>query len=132
MCIKKRREKDRYETTSRNEFQSFNVQDRIMELFIEADISAYDLALICDVSRSTVSRWLNSNSQMTVQSIQTFCNALDVSLSDFFKESHTSKTETEEAKKLRLSWKHLSDDEKLQVLDFIDFIISKHKRGDFP
>ena len=35
--------------------------------------------------------------------------------------------ESKDIKKLRLCWKHLSMDEKSQDLDFIDFIISRHK-----
>ena len=105
----------------------FDVQNRVLELFIDADITAYDLATICNVPRSTVSRWLNTNCQMTVQSVERFCKAMDISLSEFFSESTQLKNESEDIKKLRLCWKHLSKDEKSQVLDFIDFIISRHK-----
>ncbi len=104
---------------------SFDVHGRILELLSESNMTAYKLAKICNVPRSTVSRWINSEHCMTLKSIEILCNGLNISLSNFFRDKNIQEIIDFNDVKLKTSWNQLSEEKKATVLDFMEFIASK-------
>ncbi|MDR0286906.1 MAG: helix-turn-helix domain-containing protein [Clostridiales bacterium] len=61
------------------------VRERINEYLKERNITVNKLASLSDMTQSTLSNLMNSDTQKpTVFSIQKICSGLDVSLSEFF------------------------------------------------
>ena len=60
--------------------------ERVYALIEERDISLYQLARMSGVSYSTVKTTEKRGGQLTVDTIERICAALQISMSDFFSE----------------------------------------------
>jgi len=63
-----------------------NTIARVMELADERNISLFKLSQICEVSYSTLKNAEVRGSQLAVPTIERICNALGVTMSEFFSE----------------------------------------------
>lgn len=59
---------------------------RIKDLRIAKGVTQNNLAIMCDWDYQYLSRLESGNANMTIRTIIRICNALDVSLADFFRE----------------------------------------------
>ncbi len=58
---------------------------RIKNLIIDNNINANKLALTCGINRSNINRFLRGkNKSITIESITLICQALNMTLKDFF------------------------------------------------
>ena len=57
---------------------------RVKELAAERNLSLHGLARVCDVPYSTLKNTEQRNGQLTVDTIERICDALSISMSDFF------------------------------------------------
>ena len=60
--------------------------DRVNELANERDLTLYKLAMLCDVSYSTLKNTQIRGGQLTVDTIERICQGLGISMADFFTE----------------------------------------------
>lgn len=60
--------------------------DRVNELANERDLTLYKLAMLCDVSYSTLKNTQARGGQLTVDTIERICQGLGISMADFFTE----------------------------------------------
>ena len=63
-----------------------NTISRVQELADERGLTLCQLSKICDLSEATI-RTAKRGNQLSVDTIERICEALDISLSDFFAES---------------------------------------------
>ncbi len=63
-----------------------NTVERVYNLIEERDISLYQLARMSGVSYSTVKTTEKRGGQLTVDTIERICAALQITMSDFFSE----------------------------------------------
>ena len=63
-----------------------NTVERVYNLIEERDISLYQLARMSGVSYSTVKTTEKRGGQLTVDTIERICIALQITMSDFFSE----------------------------------------------
>lgn len=73
-------------TTSMNEYCTVItvVCSRIKELRIRKGMKVQDLAYLCDIERSNLSRIEAGKSNLTIKTLCKICNALECSVSDLF------------------------------------------------
>lgn len=69
-----------------------NTVERVYDLIEERDISLYQLARMSGVSYSTVKTTEKRGGQLTVDTIERICVALQITMSEFFSEEpkHTA------------------------------------------
>ena len=95
----------------------FDVQKRIRDLMDASGISSYKLARACDVSSSTVTRWLSPDAKLTTESVQKIANAFDLTVAQFFNEEFVDRRGDGPSKRLRVLWKTLTEGERNYLVD---------------
>ena len=68
------------------EVLDMKTMDRVNELASERDLTLYKLAMLCDVSYSTLKNTQARGGQLTVDTIERICQGLGISMADFFTE----------------------------------------------
>lgn len=63
-----------------------NTIDRVKELVDERDLTFYKLAMLCDISYSTLKNTQARNGQLTVDTIERICRGLGITMAEFFTE----------------------------------------------
>jgi DNA-binding Xre family transcriptional regulator len=64
-----------------------NTISRVQELADERGLTLCQLSKICDLSEATIRTAKKRGNQLSVDTIERICEALDISLSDFFAET---------------------------------------------
>lgn len=57
---------------------------RLMELLDERGLTLYQASKLCNLSRSTLTNARNRGGQLSVDTIERICDALGITLSEFF------------------------------------------------
>ena len=57
---------------------------RVYDLIGERNMTLYQLAIISDISPSTLRNTRRRNGELKVETIERICSALDITLSEFF------------------------------------------------
>ena len=68
------------------EVLDMKTMDRVNELANERDLTLYKLAMLCDISYSTLKNTQARGGQLTVDTIERICQGLGISMADFFTE----------------------------------------------
>lgn len=76
----------KYQYPDKSVGETVNVGQRIREIRESIKMSGNQLAKLSGIGQSTVSAIENGTNQPTVETLQRICDALGVSLSDFFSE----------------------------------------------
>ena len=66
-----------------------NTVQRVYELLNEKHLTIYQLERMSNVSHSSIQNAGKRGGQLTVDTIYRICNALEITMSDFFRESPT-------------------------------------------
>lgn len=61
-----------------------NTIERVQELIDERGLTFYKLAILCDISYSTLKNTQTRNGQLSVDTIERICHGLGISMADFF------------------------------------------------
>ena len=69
------------------EVLDLNTISRVQELADERGLTLCQLSKICDLSEATIRTAKKRGNQLSVDTIERICEALDISLSDFFAET---------------------------------------------
>ena len=99
----------------------FNVLQRIQELRVSRGWSVYALAKRSGIPQSTFATWYAKNLYPPVDKIEMICNALGITLQEFFSASDQGAGSKEFSEKLLL----LTEEQKEAVLRIVDMLISK-------
>lgn len=89
-----------------------DTNQRIRQLMQERGLTEYRLALDSGLSKSTVSALLHRNTTPSVPTIEAVCNALGITVSQFFAEEGDSLSVNEEQRLLLQRYAQLTDTQK--------------------
>lgn len=89
-----------------------DTNQRIRQLMQERGLTEYRLALDSGLSKSTVSALLHRNTTPSVPTIEAVCNALGITVSQFFAEEGDSLSVNEEQRLLLQRYAQLSETQK--------------------
>lgn len=89
-----------------------DTNQRIRQLMKERGLTEYRLALDSGLSKSTVSALLHRNTTPSVPTIEAVCNALGITVSQFFAEEGDSLSVNEEQRLLLQRYAQLTDTQK--------------------
>lgn len=89
-----------------------DTNQRIRQLMQERGLTEYKLALDSGLSKSTVSALLHRNTTPSVPTIEAVCNALGITVSQFFAEEGDSLPVNEEQRLLLQRYAQLTDAQK--------------------
>ncbi len=97
-----------------------NILERIKEIRESKNMSVYELAKKCNISRNTIYRWYTQNFTPSLESIQTICEkGFNISLVEFFAVDTNLIPATEETKELINIWSTLTDTQKQAVMQIL-------------
>lgn len=96
-----------------------DIINRINELCEERGISKYRLSQLTGISQSAFSKMNRQQSSLTIENIKRICDALGISLAQFFSNDQNYPDLTEDQKNLINSWKLLSLAKREFVLDMM-------------
>lgn len=89
-----------------------DTNQRIRQLMKERGLTEYRLALDSGLSKSTVSALLHRNTTPSVPTIEAVCNALGITVSQFFAEEGDSLSVNEEQRLLLQRYAQLTETQK--------------------
>ena len=95
---------------------------RIRQLLEDRNWSEYRLAKECGISQSVITNMFRRNNAPTLPTLELICNALDISLSQFFLEGNDPVALTEEQKILLSKWRTLTEEQKKAFFSLMDAI----------
>ncbi len=107
---------------------TFKIGNRIKQLRTVKDISQEELSLISGLNRAFIGQLERGEKNATVRTIDKICNALEVSLYEFFSfEAEEIDFATDTFIKLSSMFKELSDNQISQITDLVKQIIAFKK-----
>lgn len=97
-----------------------NILDRITEIRNSKQMSVYELANRCGISKNTIYRWYNKNYTPTLDTLQTICEkGFNISLVEFFAVDCDMIPANDEIKELVVLWTGLNDTQKQAIKQMI-------------
>lgn len=96
--------------------------DRIRFLLKERHWSVYRLAQAAEINPSTLANLFARNNVPTIPTLERICDALGITLSEFFSEDSTLPPEERMNKQMEKKWAALSPDQKQLLLELMDHL----------
>ncbi len=104
---------------------NFDFQKRLYQLMKEKNISSkYQLAKMCGVECSVVSKWFIDGRHLQYDSLCKICPALNISISEFYNTS-PSVSKNEKLQTLNRLWGHLNSEGKAELLSYASYLYKK-------
>lgn len=100
-----------------------NVMERIDKLCMQHGISKYRLSQITGISQSAFSKMGRQQSSLSLETIQRICDALGITLAQFFSGTDDYPDLTCDQKDLLLAWSHLDKKKRAYALLLIENLI---------
>ncbi len=94
-----------------------DIINRINELCEERNISKYRLSQLTGISQSAFSKMSRQQSSLTIENIKRICDALGISLAQFFSDAQNYPDLTDAQKELLHSWNLLSSAKRELILN---------------
>lgn len=96
-----------------------NVLNQITYYRLQKGWTEYQLATKSGLTQSTISSWYRKGLVPSIPSLEKICNALGITLSQFFSETETTLTLTDTQKQLLEASVTLSEEQQLALIEFI-------------
>ena len=100
-----------------------NIIERIDDLCRQHNMSKYRLSQITGISQSAFSKMSRQQSTLSLETIQRICDALGISMAQFFSESGEYPDLTEQQKKLLHHWALLDEKKRDYALLMVEKLI---------
>lgn len=100
-----------------------DVLARIRYFMEQKQWSEYKLSIESNVPQSTINSMFRKNNNPSIYTLQCICDALQISMSEFFNDDDNTDTIPSEYKDLIRKWQHLSQNQKNAILALLDTII---------
>lgn len=100
-----------------------NIMERIDELCREHNISKYRLSQITGISQSAFSKMARQQSTLSLETIQRICDALGISMAQFFSNSGEYPDLTEQQQRLLHFWTLLDEKKRNYALLMIEKMV---------
>ncbi len=97
-----------------------NIMERIDDLCRQHHMSKYRLSQITGISQSAFSKMARQQSSLSLETIQRICDALGISLAQFFSESEEYPDLTQQQKQLLFFWSLLDEKKRNYTLLMIE------------
>lgn len=97
-----------------------NIIERIDNLCRQHNMSKYRLSQITGISQSAFSKMSRQQSTLSLETIQRICDALGISMAQFFSESEEYSDLTEQQKSILHDWSLLDEKKRDFALLFIE------------
>ncbi len=97
-----------------------DVLQKIRELLEEREWSIYRLAQVSGINPSTLGNLFTRNNVPTIPTLERICEALGISLSEFFSEGSTLPSEKRLDERMEKKWASLTPAQKQLILELID------------
>ena len=104
-----------------------DVLTRLSQLMEERGWSKYQLAKRAGISPSTLNSLFRKNNAPTIPTLQNLCDALSISLSDFFLEHPSDAELSAEEKELLNYWRNSTPKQKEAIILFYNQHIKAHR-----
>ena len=101
-----------------------DVKQRIKDLMDQRGWTMYRLSKESDLSWSTVRNVIKLNTDPTISTLEIYCKALGISLSQFFDVEGESGL-TEDQRNMMEKWSALNEREKAVVMEMIDLLLDR-------
>lgn len=101
---------------------------RIKQLRKEHNMTAKELAKLCNTSQPVISKLENGNRSVDVLTLQKICKVFNITLSDFFSYDNLSETINSNLKELLNNAKSLTPEQLQSLNNLIKTFTSKNKR----
>ena len=108
----------------------FDVTKRIKDLCNAYSWTYYRLAKESDITYSTLSAMLNKGTIPSIPTLEKICKGFNISLSQFFAEDESVALMTFPQKEYLARWETLTQENRMCVDKFIDFLKAKHSETD--
>ena len=96
----------------------FNVLDRITYYRSQRNWTEYQLAEHSGLTQSTISSWYRKNMLPNITSLEKICNALGITMSQFFSTDSEPFSLTPLQKEILMEINHLSEDQQKALVQF--------------
>lgn len=96
-----------------------DVKTRLQQLMNERGWTIYRAAKEADIPWSTVRNMFKRNTEPSIQTLESLCNGMGLTLSQFFDENNSMGLSPEQAQLLQ-KWSRLRDKDKHLISDLID------------
>ncbi len=100
-----------------------NVMERIDDLCRQHNMSKYRLSLITGISQSAFSKMARQQSTLSLETIQRICDALGISLAQFFSESEVYPDLTKQQQNLLHFWSLLDEKKRAYALLMMEQLV---------
>lgn len=101
-----------------------DVKKRLEELMNEREWTIYRLSQESGISWSTINNVFKKGTDPTISTLEIYCNAMGISLSQFFDASGQGGL-TEEQRKMLDMWSTLNARERAAVMEMIEVILAR-------
>ena len=95
-----------------------NIHERLTEILKQKGWTRYRLSKECGLSESTITNIFRRGNTPTIATLEIICNAMNITLSQFFAENELVEL-SPELQKLTDEWKFLSTEQKQAVLQIM-------------
>lgn len=102
--------------------------NNLRKLIDERGLQAKDLIDVTGASQASISEWLNARKYPRIDKIERLANFFKVKKSDLIEDPTQTEAERK-IKELTRKFNLLSDAEKQQALDYLDFLSVQSKKG---
>lgn len=97
-----------------------DVLQRIRELLDQRQWSIYRLAQVSGINPSTLGNLFTRNNVPTIPTLERICDALGITLAEFFSEENALSPEEQLDKRMEKKWAALAPAQKLLLLQLMD------------
>ncbi len=111
-----------------NQSAGFDVLGRITELRQARGLSVYRLARLSGIPQSTIATWYQKNLHPPIDKIERVCEAMNVSLAEFFRTSDDYYVGKDEDALFLEKWHSLPENEKKALSDMLDLLSNRLKQ----
>lgn len=95
------------------------VANRLRELCRDQGITKYRLAQLTNLSQTTLANIMNAKSSPTIQTLELICDALGISVPQFFHSTDPFQDLSDEQQDLLKGWSGLNEEKRRLLLTFI-------------
>ena len=95
-----------------------NIHERLTEILKQKNWTRYRLSKECGLSESTITNIFRRGNTPTIATLEIICNAMNITLSQFFAENELVEL-SPELQKLTDEWKFLSEEQNQAVLQIM-------------
>lgn len=97
--------------------------ERLRYLMKQRNLSEYKLSQLSEVPQSTINSLFKKGYLPTITTLESLCNGMDITLSEFFYRPDLKKNNDEEERELLQKWNLLKENERKVIHEVIELLL---------